>query len=143
MDVTFVGDGDSLAYLKMLSHQLKVEDYIHFLGKKSQDYIAGHLKDYSLFVQPSRREGFGLTVAEAMAAKVPVLVSSGQGPAEVTENNKYGWIFQNGNENDLAEQIIYIINHYEDAEVKANQACKYVCCYYDVSITARNYLDLY
>ena len=54
-----------------------------FLVKQTQDYVAAHLTDYDLFVQPSRWEGFGLTVAEAMAAGVPVLVSEGQGPAEV------------------------------------------------------------
>ena len=143
LDVTFIGDGDSMAYLKELSQKLEVNDYVHFLGKKTQGYIAEHLKGYSLFIQPSRREGFGLTVAEAMAAKVPVLVSSGQGPAEVTENIKYGWVFLNGDENDLASQIIYLISHYEDAERKANLAYDYVCSHYDVSITARSYLELY
>ena len=67
-----------------LTAELHAETYVRFLGKQTQDYVAAHLTDYDLFVQPSRWEGFGLTVAEAMAAGVPVLVSEGQGPAEVT-----------------------------------------------------------
>ena len=70
--------------------------------------MAAHLTDYDLFVQPSRWEGFGLTVAEAMAAGVPVLVSEGQGPAEVTQGSRYGWLFANGDADDLQRQIVFI-----------------------------------
>ena len=96
-----------------------------------------------MFVQPSRWEGFGLTVAEAMAAKVPVLVSEGQGSAEVTCGNKFGWTFENGNSNDLAEKIKYLYDNYDEAMDKANSALNYVQNTYDVSVTARKYLDNY
>ena len=101
------------------------------------------MADYDLFVQPSRWEGFGLTVAEAMAAKVPVIVSEGQGPAEVTCGNLYGWTFENGNADDLAAKIKYIFDNYNEAMDKANSALSYVQHTYDVSVTARKYLDNY
>ena len=66
---------------------------VHVCIIKPQPYIVEHMADYDLLVQPSRWEGFGLTVAEAMAAKVLVSVSEGQGPAEVTCGYFYGWIF--------------------------------------------------
>lgn len=141
--VTFVGDGSSRTFLEQLATELKADQWINFLGSRTQAYIAEHLCDYDLFVQPSRREGFGLTVAEAMASKVPVLVSNGQGPAEVTCGDKYGWLFENGNSDKLAEQIDYIINHYDEALVKAENARRYVCDTYDVSVTAKTYLKLY
>ena len=143
VDVTFIGDGESMEYLKKLTSDLDLDKNVHFLGKQSQEYIAKHLRDYDLFVQPSRREGFGLTVAEAMAAQVPVLVSSGQGPAEVTENDKYGWLFENGNADDLAEQIRFVFGHYDEALAKASLAKEHVCRHYDVSVTAKRYLELY
>lgn len=143
VDVTFIGDGESFDYLKKLTAELHVEKYVHFLGKKSQAYIVDHLKDYNLFVQPSRREGFGLTVAEAMAAKVPVLVSSGQGPAEVTENDKFGWTFENGNIDDLVSKINYIFEHYSEAALKVEAAYEHVRKNYDVSITAKKYIESY
>lgn len=108
--IDFIGEGTSLDYLKAKANKLKIENYVHFLGKKTQKYISEHLSNYDLFVQPSRWEGFGLTVAEAMAARLPVLVSEGQGPAEVTCGDKYGWLFINGNINDLKEKIEYIIS---------------------------------
>ncbi len=141
--VTFIGQGNSYEYLKQLTMQLKIEPWIKFLGAQPQSFIEEHLCEYDLFVQPSRYEGFGLTVAEAMASQVPVLISDGQGPAEVTCGDTYGWVFENGNVCDLVKQIEYIISHYDEALFKAQKALQYVCDTYDVSVTARKYLDLY
>lgn len=141
--VTLIGDGDSKNYLSQLARDLNASPWVQFLGAKTQAYIQEHLCKYDLFVQPSRREGFGLTVAEAMATKIPVLVSEGQGPAEVTCGSKYGWIFKNGSVDDLIKKIDYISSHYEEALSKSEEAYQYVCNTYDVSITAKTYLDLY
>lgn len=140
--VTIVGEGPSLEYLLNLKKELICDD-IFMLGKKSQEWIYSNLSKYDLFVLPSRLEGFGLTVAEAMAAGVPVLVSSGQGPAEVTCGDKFGWVFENGNVDDLVDKIKYIFDNYNEAMEKANIALCYVQNTYDVSVTARKYLDLY
>lgn len=143
VEVNFIGEGQSFDFLKNLSEELGVERYVHFHGKQTQYYIAKNLCKYDLFVQPSRYEGFGLTVAEAMAAQVPVLVSAGQGPAEVTCGNKYGWVFENGDVEDLVCKIEYIREHYTEALDKAKEACNYVTTTYDVSVTARKYLREY
>lgn len=141
--VDFIGIGSSMDYLKQLTAELHVGEFVHFSGKQTQDYIAKHLADYDLFVQPSRFEGFGLTVAEAMSAGVPVLVSDGQGPAEVTCGNEYGWTFRNGDAKDLQQRILFIKEHYDEAMAKAQKANRYVRDKYDVSVTARNYLHEY
>ena len=141
--VDFIGTGSSLEYLKQLVHQLHCEESVKFLGKQDQRYISSHLADYDLFVQPSRWEGFGLTVAEALAAQIPVITSSGQGPAEVICENKYGWIFENGNVDDLTNKIEYILNHYHEAIEKAKLAKKYVYQNFDIQSTANAYLNAY
>ena len=141
--LTFIGQGKSLEYLKKLANQQGDDNQIEFKGAMPQSFIAEHLCDYEIFVQPSRIEGFGLTVAEAMAAKVPVLVSSGQGPEEVTEGEKWGWTFENGNAEDLAKKLLYIIEHYDECLDKAEKAYHHVKDNYDVSATAKRYIDAY
>ena len=141
--VDFIGIGSSMEYLRLLTAELHAGEYVRFLGKQTQDYVAAHLADYDLFVQPSRWEGFGLTVAEAMAAGVPVLVSEGQGPAEVTQGNRYGWVFTNGDAVGLQRQIAFIKEHYGEAMTKAGKAKDYVRNTYDVSVTAQTYLQEY
>lgn len=139
----FIGVGSSLEYLQKMAARLGVESLVRFLGKKPQAYIMENLQSYDLFVQPSRYEGFGLTVAEAMASRLPVLVSAGQGPAEVTCGDKYGWTFANGNVDDLVHTLTYINNHFQEVLFKAENARKYVIGTYDVSVTANRYLEEY
>jgi len=143
LKIDFIGDGESHDYLESMVKQLGLGYQVTFLGTKLQEYIKCHLKDYDLFVQPSRVEGFGLTVAEAIAANVPVLVSSGQGPAEVTENDRFGWVFENGDSDSLAKQIEFILNNYNQCLDKVRKAAEHVAANYDVKETASMYLIEY
>lgn len=141
--VDFVGIGESLPYLQELTARLGAEPWVRFLGSRTQAEVRDLLADYDLFAQPSRFEGFGLTVAEAMAAGVPVVVSRGQGSEEVTQGDRYGWTFTNGSVAELADLIAHVIAHYPAALEKAERAAQHVRHTYDVGVTAGNYLDLY
>lgn len=140
--VDFIGDGDSMANLQQLAKLCGVSDHISFLGAKEQNYIFQHLCDYDLFVQPSRFEGFGLTVAEAMVAKIPVLVSSGDGPEEVVDHGRYGYLFDKGNHVDLAKKLEDIINNGYDANM-VDCAYQRALDLYNIKVTARNYINQY
>lgn len=140
--VTFIGDGISRAKLKQLSKELGIEKIVNFLGRKSQDYICSHILDYDLFVHPSRFEGFGLVVAEAMAAHVPVLVSNIDGPMEIIDNGKYGFSFKSEDYVDCAKKIIEIISNYPSEE-KIIQASTRINDQFNVSVTASKYLYYY
>ena len=140
--VNFIGDGESREYLKDLTCKLNVSDYIVFQGSKTQAYIFEHLYDYDLFVQPSILEGFGNTVAEAMAAKLPVVVSSGQGPEEVIDYGKYGYVFENGNPVDCADKLEIFLKHENDL-LQVEAAYKRVLDLYDIKVTVKTYLDKY
>lgn len=140
--VTFIGTGESREYLENLVAELGVGDNITFLGNRSQEYVFGHLKDFDLFVLPSRWEGFGLTVAEAMAARVPVLVSDVEGPLEVVDYGKCGMVFQKDKVQDCVRALeSIIVNGYDSSMVDA--AYKRVHGLFNVRETARRYVELY
>ena len=141
--VNFIGDGYDKQQLIEMVRALNLEDNVNFLGGKDRDYVYSHLKDYDLFVQPSRYEGFGLTVAEAMAANVPVLVSKNEGPFEIINEGEYGYYFKNEDPNSLAEKLLYIINAYGEAIVKATNGVAFVKDNYNVRKTANIYLSNY
>ena len=92
-----VGEGSSRKSLEELIVSLELEGYVFLLGSKDREWIYENLQDYKLFIQPSRMEGFGLTVAEAMAARVPVIASDIEGPAEILEYGKHVILFENNN----------------------------------------------
>ena len=138
----FVGNGGDKALLLKLTHELHLDNEVVFEGVKDQTWAYENLCNYDLFIQPSRYEGFGLTVAEAIAAKNPVLVSNIEGPLEIIDGGRLGMSFENENVSDCAEKIKqFILNGRNNEQVEA--AYEYVKNNYDVSVTARKYLDIY
>jgi len=145
IQLDFIGTGKSLDYLKRLSSDLGIGAYVQFLGIKSRAYIYEHLSEYDLLIQPSLYEGFGLTVAEAMAAKVPVLVSNIEGPMELIKNGTYGAYFESGNAEDLALKFIEFTNLMGTELLRERVERAYVYCnkHFNISVTADAYISKY
>lgn len=138
----FIGVGDSEQHLRNIVKQCNLQNYVSIIGLKDQEYIYQHLCDYDLFVQPSRYEGFGITVAEALAAKLPVLVSNIEGPMEIIGYGKYGMSFRSEDVNDLAEKLKIILQGGYDYSL-VDKAYEHVCKEYDVLKTANEYIRQY
>lgn len=138
----FVGDGLDFEKLKILVKDYGIEEYVVFEGFKDPRWVHEHLCDYDLFVQPSRREGFGLTVAEACAAKVPVLVSDIDGPLEIIDGGRLGMTFKCGDINDLADKLYQFVHKgFDDAMV--DEAYRYTCEHFDIHRTTQKYMNEY
>jgi glycosyltransferase involved in cell wall biosynthesis len=140
-----IGSGNSYQFLRELTNKYELTNHINFLGLKNRDYIYAHLRDYDLLIQPSIKEGFGLTVAEGMAAKIPVLVSNVDGPMEIIENGKYGFYFKAGNVQDLAYQCgkILHLTGSEQQKLMVQNAYSYVVEKFNIKDTAFNYIKNY
>ena len=141
----FVGEGSSKEYIQQMIIEFKLNDQIVLLGNKSREWVYENLRNYDLFVHPSRIEGFGLTVTEAMVAKVPVISSNVEGPAEILEYGKYGLMFENNSYEDLAFQIEHSIKMYEKGEMAALTELAYSHCLANFNIvrTAKDYCVSY
>lgn len=145
IELNFIGTGSSEAYLKHLVEDLKLGHLVHFLGYRERNYINHHLRDFDLLVQPSRYEGFGITVIEAMAACVPVLVSDIDGPMEIVDGGNYGHYFQSENAKQCAEGIIEIMKHTLNGGIahKMQGVREYVLENFSIERTSTCYLDHY
>lgn len=142
--ITFVGEGEDMPQLQEVVRECRLENNVEFLGLKDRIWVYPHLKDYDLFVQPSLFEGFGLTVAEACAAGLPVLVSENEGPLEIICNGKYGATFKNKDINNLTEKLTWILQGgYDELVMKAKESRQHVLKTYDVSGTASQYVEEY
>lgn len=140
--IDFIGDGSSRAFLEDLARRLGVDVNVRFLGSRPQEYVFEHLRDYDLFVLPSRLEGFALTVAEAMAARVPVVVSDSQAPFEVIARGRYGMSYHGESADDCARVIMdYALRGYDPAA--ADGARRYAALNFDIAATASRYAGLY
>lgn len=141
--VDFIGTGVSLQELQTLASECGVESQIRFLGLRDRSYIYAHLKDYDLMCHPSRFEGFGLTVAEAVAARVPVAVSIGDGPFEIIGRGLFGRGFATENAEACADAIAEIYDNYAAALQCVDDARRHVGENYSIRTTARAYLENY
>ena len=139
-----IGEGDSEKYLKELSDQLKINEYVTFLGAQTKNFIQKNLTNYDLLVQPSLHEGFGLTIAEAMSAMTATLISNVEGMKTISKNGELSYTFQSGDADDLAQKIISIIQSSDiDRKSLVSKAYDYVAAHFDISLTADNYLSNY
>lgn len=141
--VDFIGSGPSEEYLKNLCSERGLDDKINFLGLRDRNYIYSHLCEYDLMCHPARFEGFGLTVAEGMAARLPVLVSDKGGPAELIEHGRYGYTFVHEDASNCAKMIMHIADNYIEALEKLDEAQEHVKRDYSVARMCREYETVY
>jgi glycosyltransferase involved in cell wall biosynthesis len=139
------GEGISRDFIQKNIDELNLQGYVFLLGNKTREWVYENLHKYDLFVHPSRYEGFGLTVVEAMAAKVPVIASNIEGPAEILENGKYGLMFESDNHEDLALQIENAIRLYENGDIVKLVESAYSHCIksFNIKRTAQEYCKSY
>lgn len=101
-ELYIVGEGYLQKDLMKLSKSLGVSGKVHWLGKI--EYIKEFLSKIDLFILPSKYEGFGLVLLEAMVAKKPIIAANNSAIPEVL-GNTYEGLFSTGNANALAQQI--------------------------------------
>lgn len=142
VSLDLIGDGESKENLQALVYKYGLDSYIHFLGGLHREVFYPKLKDYDLFVLPSVSEGFGLTLAEACAARIPVISCDLEGPMEVIANGSYGMSFKTGDASALADAMVNHIKQGTNIE-QVEMACNYVRTHYDVTITAAKYVEQY
>jgi glycosyltransferase involved in cell wall biosynthesis len=143
--VDFIGGGTSESYLQKLVKELGLKEYIHFCGNKDRNWVQQNLCAYHLLVQPSRYEGFGLTVIEAIAAGIPVIASDIEGPAEILQNVPAGFLFPTESEGKLADSIINVYNKYQQGEIEefCEESRSIIEEKYSIRKTANEYLENY
>ncbi len=146
IELYFVGEGDSAADLQQIAMQHKLEDSVHFLGLKDRQWIEDHLCDFSVLIQPSLQEGFGLTIIEGFAAGLPVVACRVGGAKEILEVLDAGLLVNPGDPVDLAEKIEWVIMT-QDTDSLIEK--KYVVSnpdqlqIFDIKNTVNNYFEHY
>ncbi len=84
-DILFVisGEGSMLPQLINLSIDLGIQNNVRFLGVLPQEKLSQLYSVADVYVLPSVREPFGITVLEAMIAGTPVITSKTAGAPEI------------------------------------------------------------
>ena len=107
-DVRYVvaGAGDDLPRLRALAARLGVSHATLFAGAPPDADLPGYYNACDLFVMPSRREGFGIVFAEALACGKPVLAAAASGAPDAVLDGGLGRLVEPGDADATAQAVL-------------------------------------
>ena len=123
-------DPESERILNNILLDTKDDEDIHVLNLslsnrlKNQREVNALQRAASVIMQPSTREGFGLTVTEALWKSKPVIAGRVGGMSYQIQNGKTGYFYQNTEA--TAKKIIYLLNNPIFADRLGQKAKRYV-----------------
>ena len=136
-----VGDGPMKKELKIIAKREGVQNAFQFLGFVPS--VADVLNQCDIFVRPSLTEGMPLTVLEAMSCGLPVVATKVAGTPEIVINDETGILIEPGNNKELANSLIHLLDDYEFSKRLRNNARLFVEKYYSWEKTANLTYDIY
>jgi L-malate glycosyltransferase len=95
VDLLLVGDGELRADLEKLVFELEITDRVRFLGVRSD--VPDLLRAVDVFALTSVSEAASLTVLEAMASRLPVVLTGVGGNPEMVRMDREGLLVPRGN----------------------------------------------
>ncbi len=128
--------------LQNLVKELKLNDLVLFLGKRSQDTLPYYYSAAEALVMPSHYESFGMVALEAMACGTPVIASQVGGLAYLVKDGETGFVVPDDNPVVLGERLAQIICQEDLRQKLGEQAHVYAQQYSWEKITAR-VIDVY
>ncbi len=142
----FAGSPDKFHKEIFFKTKKRIEEYnlsnnIEMAGNITD--IPVFLNNIDIFVLPSRLEGFGISLLEAMSMGIPCIASRLYGPEEVLDFGKRGHLFKPGDVYDLVKVINAVINNYEEEKKRAEINVTEVYKKYSIESMCNKLLVLY
>ncbi len=101
-----LGEGPQQAELEKRAYELGLTDRVHWFGRSTS--VEALLGAIDVFVSPSRSEGFGMAVVEALGAGVPCVVSDSGGVRDILRHQQDGLLVANGDAAELARALVRV-----------------------------------
>ena len=126
--VHIYGEGKEQANLQQMINQYNLSDIVKLYGSTQQ--LNEKLAVSEITVIPSRNEGFGMVILEAMnQSSVVVSFDGNAGPDSIIQNNVNGYLIEHENVNALSNQLRRLINQEFKDEVVIQNGYKTVASY--------------
>lgn len=105
--LTLVGGGQNENTIKALVSQLSIGGSVHFISKKSLPELPLIYKQADVFILPSLSEGQPVTLLEAWAARLPVIVTDVGDNVRFVRSGENGFLVRAGS----VEELALIMSH--------------------------------
>lgn len=103
-------------FFNILIKRLGIEDCVEFISGIDDEELPKYYAACDVYVLPSRMEGWGLSLMEAMATGKPVISTRVGGVPELVEDEVNGFLCPPGDTSLLAKKILYLLGNKKKAE---------------------------
>lgn len=135
------GDGVLKNELQRQINDCCLQDTVLLMGYSNT--IITRMANSSLYVLSSLFEGFGMVIIEAMSCGLPVVsYDCPYGPKDIISDGKDGFLVPVGDEQRLAERIIYLIEH-EDVRRQMGAAALEKSKQYELDTVTKRWMKLF
>jgi len=111
VNLILLGGGSQGARIRQILMNGGVLDRVHFGGQIRQADLPRWYHMADMYISPSHVDGSSVSLMEALATGLPCIVSDIPGNKEWIEDGVNGWLFRDGNADDLAEKITHAIKN--------------------------------
>ena len=101
-----VGDGPERPALEQLTHDLGLDERVHFHGFVPHDRLGPQYQNATVFLFTSEAEGFGRVLAEASAHGLPIVSSRVAGSRDIIEDGVSGYLLAGDDTEGMANRVI-------------------------------------
>ena len=99
-----------LARLRLLAHELGIEQQVEFVGSVAHDELAHYYRAADVCIVPSHSESFGLVALEASSCGTPVVAASVGGLRSIVDDGRTGFLVEGRSPTDFAACIDKILS---------------------------------
>lgn len=111
VNLILLGGGSQGARIRQILMNGGVLDRVHFGGQVTYNDLPRWYQMADIYISPSHVDGSSVSLMEALASGLPCLVSDIPGNKEWISEGENGWLFRDGDADDLAEKISQAIKN--------------------------------
>ncbi len=111
-----LGGGSQAQAIRQILMTAQIMERVQFGGQVPQADLPRWYHMADLFVSPSHVDGSSVSLMEALACGLPVLVSDIPGNREWVEDGDNGWLFPDGDAHALARKILMVMDRRDELQ---------------------------
>lgn len=101
-----LGDGSQKPRFMQRIEAAGLNDRVHFAGNVPEDEMVTYFHASDVYISASHSDGSSVSLLQAMACGLPVIVSDIPGNREWVSTGRNGWLFTDGNSDELSASIL-------------------------------------
>lgn len=102
-ELSIIGHGFQEKKYREYAKNLNISNRVFWLGQMNTQDVHKHISETDILILPSRHDGWGAVVNEALMLGVPVICSNACGACELINQPWLGSVFKKNNRNSLAD----------------------------------------